>query len=58
MPRLRELIDSFNVRPMPRHFADVAPSKRPYLLRMIARYLRACEEQELKTPMHRHRVND
>jgi hypothetical protein len=58
MRRLFEFVDNFSVRPQPRHFAAATPLERDKLLRYIRIYLRECEKQDARIPMHRRRVGD
>lgn len=58
MEKIIEVIDTFNVRPQPKHFAAAQPGERRRLLRYIRRYLKACEKQDTALPTFRVKAND
>lgn len=57
MQKIHDVCDTFNVYPLPKHFAAALPSERPKLLRYLWKYLKECERQEMRIPSQRHSPN-
>lgn len=55
--RIFDAVDTFNLRPQPKHLAAARPCERKLLLRYAGRYLRHCESAGSTLPAFR-RWND